>query len=300
MEPWIAFSLAAAAAQTLRFMLQKKVSMGGLSAAGATFARFVYSAPWVLALSGAYLAARGAPVPDMPAVFWTYALAGGVAQILATVAVVRLFALRNFAVGITLKKTEVILTALVGIAVLGDALPVPGWIALAVGLVGVLLLSDPPGGQGPLIRRIVNPAAGLGLLSGLFFAVSAVAYRGATLSLGTDDLVLRAGWTLAMVTASQTVLMAAWLRLREPGQIEAVLAAWRTAGLIGVFSMIGSFCWFAAFSLQTAALVFAVGQVELVFSVLVSVLVFGERLRRREIAGIVLLGASIVAVALIG
>ena len=300
MEPWIAFSLAAAAAQTLRFMLQKKVSMAGLSAVGATFARFVYSAPGVLALSSAYLAARDLPLPGMPPAFWAYALTGGVAQILATVAVVRLFGLRNFAVGITLKKTEVILTALVGVAVLGDALPVAGWIALAVGLAGVLLLSDPPGGQGPLVRRVFNPAAGLGLLSGLFFAVSAVAYRGATLSLGTEDLVLRAGWTLAMVTASQTVLMAAWLRVREPGQIGAVLRAWRTAGLIGVFSMIGSFCWFAAFSLQTAALVFAVGQVELVFSVLVSVLVFGERLRGREIAGIALLGASIVAVALIG
>ena len=45
MELWIIASVAAAAFQTVRFMLQKHLAQVSLSAAGATFARFVYSAP---------------------------------------------------------------------------------------------------------------------------------------------------------------------------------------------------------------------------------------------------------------
>jgi drug/metabolite transporter (DMT)-like permease len=94
--------------------------------------------------------------------------------------------------------------------------------------------------------------------------------------------------------------MAAWLAWRERGEIGRVVRAWRVAGLVGLFSMVGSWCWFAAFSLQSAAYVFAVGQVELIFSLAVSVMVFRERVTRREIAGIALLAVSILAIALLG
>ncbi len=300
MELWIALSVAAAFAQTLRFMVQKQLTVAGLSPGGATFARFLYSAPVVGAGMLVYLGVTGQAIPAMSGAFWAYALLGGFTQVLATVCTVALFAHRNFAVGITFKKTEVMLTAIVGLVVLGDHVSAAGWAALAVGLGGVLLLSDPPGGAGRGMGRFVNRAAGLGLLSGVFFAVSAVCYRGATLALGVEDLVLRAGWTLAMVTGSQLIGMAAWLAWRERGEIGRVVRAWRVAGLVGLFSMVGSWCWFAAFSLQSAAYVFAVGQVELIFSLAVSVMVFRERVTRREIAGIALLAVSILAIALLG
>jgi drug/metabolite transporter (DMT)-like permease len=300
MDAWIAFSLAAAFAQTLRFMVQKQLTLAGLSAGGATFARFVYSAPVVLLAMAVYLPATGQAVPAMSGAFWAHALVGGLAQVLATMCTVALFSHRNFAVGITFKKTEVILTAVVGLVVLGDRVSGPGWAALVVGLGGVLLLSQTPGGEGPLWRRMANRAAGLGLLSGVFFAISAVSYRGATLALGVEDVVLRAGWTLGMVTAAQLLGMALWLAWAERGQIGRVLGAWRRAGLVGLLSMVGSFFWFAAFSLQSAAYVFAVGQVELIFSVAVSVLVFRERVTARELSGITLLAVSILAIALLG
>lgn len=298
MDAWILFSVTAALAQTLRFMAQKRLRAGGLSTGGATFARFMFSAPLILALALTYAGATDQAIPAMGGAFWAYALVGGLTQILATMCVVALFSHRNFAVGITFKKTEVMLTAIVGLAVLGDRVTLTGWFALAVGLAGVLLLSDPPGGQGPLLRRLSNRAAGLGLLSGAFFAVSAVSYRGATLELATDDLALRAGWTLAMVTMSQLLGLGAWLAWRERGEIARVARAWRSVGLIGLFSMIGSFCWFSAFSLQSAAYVFAVGQVELVFSLMASVWVFKETVSRRELLGIALLTVSILVIVL--
>ena len=299
MEPWILVTFGAAFAQTIRFMLQKSLAAGRLSAAGATFARFVYSAPLVAVAAFLYARGSGQPLPLPPDNFWPWAVAGGTTQILATVAVVLLFGRRNFAVGITFKKTEVLLSALAGAVLLGEVVAPPALAAMAVGFGGVLLLSDPPGGQGRWIRRIASPSAALGLLSGACFAVSGIGYRAAALSLPSGDALLRALVTLSCVTAYQTLALGAWLMWRERGEIARVLAAWRVAGLVGLSSMAGSVCWFTAFALQTVAYVNAVGQVELIFSLIVSAAVFGERIAWRELSGVLVLTASILALILV-
>ena len=150
MEAWIILSVAAAAFQTLRFMLQKHLSTSALSAGGATFARFAYSAPFVVTLCLAHIHFSGAVVPRLTPLFWGLAMSGGLAQILATWCVVALFAQRNFAVGITFKKTEVIQTALAGLIVLGDRVNLHGLGAILLGLVGVLILSENAAGFGPV------------------------------------------------------------------------------------------------------------------------------------------------------
>ena len=296
MDAWILLSIAAAAFQTLRFVLQKRLSMGTLSAGGATLARFLYSAPFVVVLAGGYPVATSAAWPGMTPAFWAYAVAGGLSQILATWAVVALFAERNFAVGIAFKKTEVVQTAIVGLIVLGDRLSLAGLGVILLGLFGVLLLSQTPGLEGRWWRRIGARAAILGLASGALFAVSAVGYRGATLQIASDDPFLRAALSLAVVTTMQAAGLALWLGWREPGQVARVAAAWRTAVWMGLAGMGGSLCWFTAFTLQNAALVFAVGQVEVIFSLLAARLFFGERLSAREGWGIALVTLSVIAV----
>ncbi|MGR3652572.1 MAG: EamA family transporter [Roseovarius sp.] len=297
MNAWILLSIAAAAFQTLRFVLQKRLSMGALSMGGATLARFLYSAPFVVVLAGGYHVATGAAWPGMTPAFWAYAVAGGLSQILATWAVIALFAERNFAVGIAFKKTEVMQTALVGLVVLGDRIGLAGFGAILLGLAGVLFLSQTPGTAGRRWRRLGTRAALLGLGSGALFAVSAVGYRGATLEIASTDPLMRAGLTLTAVTLMQTAALALWLAWREPGQLARIIAARRVAVWIGLSGMAGSLCWFTAFTLQSAAMVFAVGQVEVIFSLLASALVFGERLTRREGLGIALITVSVMAVA---
>jgi drug/metabolite transporter (DMT)-like permease len=298
MDAWIPVTIAAAAAQTTRFVLQKKLAATQLSASGSTYARFVFSAPLAALLALTYAGTSGQPMPSVPPVFWAYALAGGTAQIIATVCVVALFAQRNFAVGLTFKKTEVLMSVLVGLLILGEGVSGLGFLAILLGLAGVLLLSDPPGAVGPWRARIVNRAAGLGLLSGLFFAVSGVGYRGASLSLSSGDAFQRATVTLALVTAFQVLLMTGWLLWRDRAQIGAVLRAWRVAALVGITSLIGSACWFTAFTLQTVAYVNALGQIELIFALGASVLIFGERIGRREAQGLAVLTLSILLLVL--
>ena len=294
---WIIVTVAAAAFQTVRFMLQKVLASATLSAAGATFSRFFYSMPFILALLAGYMGVSGAPVPQIAPEFWAFGLLGASTQILATVCVVLLFKQRNFAVGITFKKTEVIQTVLVGWVLLGEGVSALGFAAIALGIVGVLLLSG--GSGGVRLRDLNNGAVGLGLASGVLFAFSSVSYRGATLAVAADDPVLRAMLTLAAVVTMQTLIMLVWLRLREPGEISAVWAARRIAVWIGITSMGGSLCWFIAFALQNAAYVKALGQVELILSVMASTLFFKEKITIRELAGIAVLVGSILMLILV-
>ena len=298
MQAWIWITVCAALAQTLRFTLQKQLAQAGLSAAGATFSRFIFSAPVVALLVIAYATQSNQPLPGGNATFWLNALAGGMSQILATVSVMAVFAARNFAVGITLKKTEVLQTALLGFLLLGETIAPLALAAMVLGFVAVLLLSKTGPGAGWSITRLLDRSAALGLLSGALFGISGVTYRAASLALEGGDVALRAGSTLAVVTASQTIAMLIWFAMRDRAQVARVLRAWRRVALVGAASIIGSFCWFSAFTLQQAAYVNAVGQVELIFSILVTTLVFRERISPRELGGIALLGVAILGVVL--
>ena len=299
LELWVVVSFAAACFQTLRFMLQKALSVKELSPAGATFARFCYSAPLIVLVMGVYANAHGHAFQAPSFAFWAFAATGALAQVLATVAVVTLFKLRNFAVGVTLMKTEVILSVVLGFVLLGDGIGIWAFIAILIGVLGVLLLSPAPETSHLGWRTLWNRSIALGLGAGFLFAISGVCYRGASLEIGSDDPILRAGLTLAAVTSMQMVGMWLWLQWRDNAQIGAVWRARRRAVWIGITSLAGSFCWFFAFTLQAAAYVKAVGQVELVLSLIASLLFFGEKVSAREFWGMAVLCASILMLVLL-
>lgn len=289
MALWIFFTLFAAAMQTLRFTLQKALHGAGLSSAGATFARFLYAAPLAL-LAAALLSFWRGTLPLPPPSFWAFAAAGGLVQILATDLTVRLFGLRNFAVGVAFTKTEVVQVALVAALILGEGLSLHAALAIGLGLLGILALSRPPEKGAPFW----GPSAFIGLAAGAFFALSSVFYRGAVQSLLPLPFFDRALYALAVSTSLQSLTMAAWLAWREPGALARVLASWRWTAPVGVTGLLGSLGWFAAFALQNAAYVRALGQVEIVFTLLASVFVFGERLKAREALGIALILAAVL------
>lgn len=295
MEWWALFTVAAAAIQTVRFMLQKQLRDVALSTGGATFSRFVFAAPLAIAVSAAVLWVAGRPLPDLPPRFWIFAWSGGLAQIAATLATVALFSARNFAVGVAFTKSETLLVALFAAVILGETVSPLGLVAILIGAAGVILLSRPPGGAR---WDFWNRASMLGLLAGACFGISAIGYRGAALAVGEGGFFLRATLTLAVVTTSQTLAMAVWLRLREPGELTRVAHQWRKTALVGVTGMLGSLGWFCAFALQNAAYVRALGQIELLFSLIVAHLVFRQTSARAERLGMAALGLSIVLILL--
>lgn len=294
MTLWIPVTIAAALIQTLRFMLQKQLRAAGLSTGGAAFSRFVFGAPLAIAVAATALSVTAVPLPALTPGFWGFALLGGLAQIIATHQTVALLSLRNFAVGIAFTKTETVQVALWSMVLLGEGIALPGWLAIAAGMAGVLLLSRRAEGGAILSRATVY-----GVVAGGLFALSVICYRGAALELGTAPAFVRAMVTLACVTTAQTLGMALWMRLFEAGELTRVFATWRRTIWVGVTGMLGSLCWFFAFALQNAAYVRTLGQVEMVFTLLVSYFVFRERLTRREGVGIALICLSILMLVLL-
>jgi len=295
MELWIPITIMAAFMQNARSALQKHLK-ASLTTSGATFSRFVFAAPlaflYVIGLVG--IAGYEPPTPN--AAFMTFAVIGGLSQIGATALLVSIFSARNFAVGTTFAKTETVQAAIFGLVLLGDSITGGALFGIVVSLVGVILISmRPASGNGrSRMASLLDRSALVGIASGALFGVSAVSYRAASLGLADGDFVIRAAVTLAVVTAFQTLVMAVYMRLREPGQILAVMASWRVSGLVGLTGMLASTCWFTAMTLENAAHVRAVGQIELVFTFIASHVIFRERSSRREVVGIVLVTLGVL------
>jgi drug/metabolite transporter (DMT)-like permease len=296
MEIWVIVTLAAAGVQIWRLMLQKQLKGLGLSTGGATFSRFLFAAPLAVAGMLGLVAWHGQGIPAINSAFVAYAVMGGLGQIIATFCTVALFSERSFAVGIAFTKTETIQVALFSTLVLGESVSSAGMVAILIGTVGVLMLSRPA--QGWRSGGVFNRAIVLGVLAGALYGLAAIGYRGATLQIDHADPLMRAVMALACATTFQAIAMTLWLIWREPGEVSRVARTWRATAWVGLTGVLGSLGWFTAFSLQNAAYVRSVGQVELLFSILISVLVFREKTRAIEIAGMALLGASIVMIVL--
>ncbi|MHA3915454.1 EamA family transporter [Halovulum sp. GXIMD14793] len=290
MDIWIPITIAAAFFQNIRFMLQKRLT-DQLSTLGVTYARFLFAAPLAV-LVVLFLLAMGQPWPGLTAGFVIYASVGGIAQIVATALLVALFSLRNFAVGVVYSKTETVMTAALSAAILTEPIGWAGLAAVLVSVAGVILMSRPPD-AGRLLDGLFSRAALIGVGSGAIFAVSSISYRGASLSLQTGDFLIQAAVTLAFVTIMQTLVMTVWLMLRQKGEVARVWKARRMASLVGLTGMLGSLGWFAAFALINATYVKALGQVEVLFTVLTSIFIFKEKLQRQEVAGIALIVSGI-------
>lgn len=300
MDLWIPITIAAAFCQNLRSALQKHLK-GKLGTTGATFIRFGYGFPFALIYLAVLNLLVGYRIPSPNTEFVIAGAVGGIAQIVATFLLVYLFSFRNFAVGTAYSKTEPVQAAVFGLLILGETLTPAGVLAILIGVAGVILISV---AQAPLTARnvissMVGKPALIGLASAAFFGISAVCYRGASLSLGGPNFLMQAAFTLAYVTVFQTVVMALWMRWREPEQLAASAKSWRIAVFVGLVGVLGSAGWFTAMTLQKVAYVRSLGQIELVFTFLSSWLVFRERIVFQEIVGCVLIVLAILIIMLV-
>ena len=194
------------------------------------------------------------------------------------------------------------MTAVLGATVFHEAIAGAGWVAIAVGAVGVVVINLARTGIAgeTLLRRLFQPAAGVGLAAGLGFAGASLFLRQASLSLGLDDWLFSAALTLVTVLLIQTAIMSAYMLLRAREQITAMAANWRGCLFVGITSAIGSAGWFTAMTIERAAYVKALGQVEMLFTLALSVLFFKERSSPKELTGMALVAGSIVVLLLFG
>ena len=287
---WIPVTLWAAFAQTVRNAAQRSLTKE-LGTLGATLVRFVYGLPFAAAWLVIVVAWTGGALPAPNAAFAGWVLLGAVSQIAATAFLLATMQERNFALGVAYSKTEILQVAVFGLAFLGDPLSPPTMAAVLFGMAGVLLLS-PGGWSGGWTSR----SALLGLASGAGFALSAVGYRGAALALEGTPFLVAAAATLMLAQVVQTLLLGGWMALRELESVVRVLRAWRASLLAGFMGAAASAGWLTAFAIEPVAHVRTLGLVELIFSYLVSLRLFREKLSRKELGGIGLLAIGVILV----
>jgi drug/metabolite transporter (DMT)-like permease len=297
MSGWIAFSVTAALFQCWRTALQQRLR-GELSVNAAGVVRYLYGVPVGLALLLLYGLASGDPVPGMPAWVLLLCALGGFGQILGTNLLIMAFGHRNFAVGTAYSKTEAMQAAVIAVVLLGDHLAPLAWLGIAVGVAGVLYLSIAGRGIAPveLLRGLTQPAALCGIGAGFCFGVTAILVRAANQAMPAEDLIHKALLILVVTNALQTAMQGTWLAWTEPASIRPVFATWRSSAQVGALSAMGSACWFSAFALAPVALVRAVGQVEILFTLAFSRFYLKEKAKPADMAGALVVVAGVVLV----
>ena len=300
MELWIPITIAAAFLQNVRSAVQKHLK-GVMGTTGATFVRFGFGCPIAILIVATLHLGWDYPLPAVNAPFLIWMTLGGISQIAATFLLVHLFSFRNFAVGTAYSRTEPAQAAVFGLAFLGERITLGNLTAIAISVLGVMLISvaHVEVSVRSLLTSVGSRTALIGLASGSMFGFSAVAYRAASLALGGPNFMMQAAFTLAWTTLFQTVLMSAWMLWRERAEFARIGRAWKMSLLVGVAGALASFGWFMAMTLQQAAIVKSLAQIEMIFTFASSVFFFGERINRLETIGCLLIVSGILILLLV-
>jgi drug/metabolite transporter (DMT)-like permease len=281
---WAVFTLIAAAAQTARNAMQRELT-ATLGTVGATHVRFLFGFPFALFvfLPGVMIFS-GYGLPSPPAIFWPWVIAGAMAQIAATATMLSVMGERSFVVAYAYIKTEPVQVALFGLIFLGDHVTPLTAAAIVIATIGVIVISLKPGASQVSTRR----STVIGVVSGALFALSAIGYRGAILSLALPHFVMAATFTLAVGLVMQAALLTAYLVVREPKVLRDIAAAWKPSLFAGFMGAFASEFWFLGFAITSAANVRTLGLVEVLFALGVTHFVFKQPTTNRELGGVVL------------
>jgi len=300
---WIPIAITGALMQAVRTAAQKDLNQK-LSIMVTTYVRSLFGLPvllvflwWVMSRSD-----QIAVVPEFSNVFLVNSLALALSQLAATWLLIYLFGLRNFTVGTTLTKTDVMITAIIGSLFFSESISFFGWIAILLTLSGVIILTIARVGvsgiigsqRGGIIAALMSWPTQVGLASGFFFALSYLFVRQSSLSLEGGDFLYRAGWTVVVATSMQVVILGTWLLVREPKGLLAMFPQWRLCLFIGLTSALGSICWYTAMTLVNASYVKAVGQIETVFTIAIATIYFREKINAPEFVGIAIIIAGVL------
>ena len=293
---WVLITAIASLSQTLRSVFQKNLieDVGVLASA---YSRFIFALPFVTLLSVLFLDTRELVIlKNFSSTTCFFLIAASICQILFTIVLIKLFTLRSFAIGVAFSKTEVIQTALLEIIIVSFILTSQVLLAIIIGFIGMLFMSKQKlignVGYNTLFFKQVT----LGVSCGIFLGLSSVLYKVALDSV-TSDLIYKKVLVLSFLAlAFQSAIFGIYILVTEGTQNALkLMLIWKRGLPVGFFACAATFCWFYAFSLVDATLVRAVGQLEIVFSVLISFVFYKERITGFEFIGMSLITISILA-----
>lgn len=298
---WIPVTVFAALAQTVRNAAQRSLTqqVGTLSA---TLVRFMYGLPFAgLCLWLLYALPQTTPaIPDFTPAYWAWMALGAFFQVAATAALLLAMRERNFAVAVTLSKTEVLQVALFASVLLHELPTVLKLAAMVLATVGVLLLSLPARGQLGDWRAWCSKSAVYGLVCGTCFAISGIGFRGGALELNAASPWISGAWGVVLAQSAQTLGLGLWIAFKTEQGLMPVFRAWRVSLVAGGMGAAASLAWFSAYAMHDVADIRTLGMVEVVFSYVVSRRLLSESASRAEKWGMALMVLGLVLITLGG
>ncbi|WP_076541267.1 DMT family transporter [Shewanella sp. UCD-KL21] len=294
---WIALTILAAFMQSWRNAFQSELSQH-VKVSGVTLARFIWAGPIAAIYLLSLYQLQPSSIPTFGYQFYGFVMGAALMQILATGLMVKLFQLKNFAVGAGLAKSEALVAAILGVLFFGTSLSLLGWLGVIIGAVAVMLLSTQRG-----VKRLSLNTIVIGIGSGVAFAFTSLWVREASLLLITDPSLSdpipfthRAAWVLVSVIGLQTLILVSYLGLKDRMTLLALWQRPKLTLLISVCSCIASIGWFSAMSLQAVPYVKTLGQIEVFFTLLISAFWLKQKIKINEFLGFILIAVAAILV----
>lgn len=282
---WIPFTIIAALGQVARNAMQRSLTKP-LGTWGATNIRFLFGFPFSILFLAGVLVASGDHLSAPPAMFWPWLLLGALSQIVATGLMLLAMNERSFVVTTAYLKTEAIQTAIFGFVFLGDHLTWLKVLAIVIATIGVVITALRPGGEKSFAE--LKPTV-IGLVAAAAFALSAIGFRGAIITVPNVSFVTASSFTLVLGLFVQTLVLTIYLLWRAPEILRAIFGLWKPSMLAGFMGAFASQFWFLSFALTAAANVRTLALVEVLFAQGVAYYSFKQPLAPRELIGIVLI-----------
>ena len=284
---WIVTSILGAFFQNARSSIQKRLNTE-MSLMASTYVRFAFSLPILLTVFLLYFGNFDyflKAIQNSNFVF--YVILASVLQISFTLLFLYLLKFTNFLVGTALSKTEVIQIAFFEFIILRDYLNFYALLGIMISTIGVIIFSTKD------LKNIINSffsrSTVVGLFCGTLLALSVVFYRGSMEFIDFSNKNFdKALLTLFAATIIQTSLITLYLVFFEISEFKKLKSNIKLSALAGLFGFSATISWFYSFSLVQAALVRAVGQIELLFSYISSRFMFKEKIKFIEIFGIII------------
>jgi len=233
-----------------------------------------------VALIGLIVYLRAIPLPRNPALLW--AIAGGLAGIIAMTLLYRGLAIGAMSVVAPISATGVILPMLLGFAN-GDQLSRLQWLGSGLALIGAVLAAREPGQQqaGQRLAKGVSLAAGAALATGVFFLVMDQASE-------VDPY-----WAAFLMRLSYGVFLIPLLLLARPSlkvghlHLPAFI-------FMGSVDALAGFAFALATTIGVLSLVAVVGSLYPAVTVLLSAVLLRERIHKVQGLGVIVALVGVV------
>ena len=294
---WIVVTVIAAFFQNLWSSFQKKINKD-VSTIASTYVRFSFALPLALVLFFIYFRDISVinEILSQPGFLINVTLAS-IFQVIFTFVLLYLFKFSNFVVGTSLSKTEVVQVAIFEYLILNEKLSKLGISGIIISTLGVIILSIKD--LKYFLHNLFSKTTLIGLISGLFLALSIVYFRSAALSLENfNSNFEKVISTLLFGLLIPTIILTIYLLIFEKKEFKKLYNDKYDCMLIGIGGFFASLSWFYAFTLIQASFVRAVGQIELLFSYFSSKYLFKEKIKLTEILGIFIfvIGVSVLLI----